>query len=296
MTDNKPEQFIPVFVDVKPNEDLRPYSDQTICFVGLLSNSMEGIEGLNQYKRIRTKERKLRAAKKIVDVLESGSLQVDGVALTGKMDGQFVRWACETINQNSAALGAEWEADGSIPTHLNWNGNRYSRNNVLGLCVYASILPIIGLHAATICRDSDVSKIKIALDQLPYCSHRGTLLMNAILDNDIDIREMWNRNHKYGHTFELGVLDSYIDQDSQFQSGKTHPNAILVDWLAASCIAKINPEQLKAEGGFNHPEIAEIAAVWDALKVHGSASLHDLDDPKLIRQVVEHESARTQDN
>lgn len=259
-----------------------------MCFVALLSNTMEGVKGLKQYKKTRSKKRKLKVAKKIVKALSDGSLKVDGISLTGKMNGQFVHWACETINRNREALGASWETEDNIPTHLIWNGDRYPRDTVLGLCVYASMLPIIGLKAAIVCKGSEVKHIKIALDHLPHCSERGTRLLNAFLDSDKYLSEMWSQNQKYGHSFESGVFESYIDNDGNLRSGKEHPNSILVDWLAASCMAKINPDQLKEEGGFDDDEIAEIAKIWDALKVHGSSSLRDLDDPELIRMVAEH--------
>lgn len=259
-----------------------------MCFVALLSNTMGGVKGLNQYKKTRNRARKLKGAKKIVKALTDGSLKIDGVSFTGKMNGQLVHWACETINRNRETLGASWETEGKVPTHLLWNGDRYPQATVLGLCVYASILPIIALRAATICKGSEVKHIKIALDHLPHCSERGTRLLNALLDNDQNLREMWSQNQKYGHSFELGVFESYIDNDGNRRSGKKHPNSILVDWLAASCMAKVNPDQLKEEGGFDEAEVAEIAKIWDTLKIHGSSCLRNFDDPELIRMVKEH--------
>ena len=185
-----------------------------------------------------------------------------------------------------------WEVDGKTPTYLKWNGERFPRDHALGLILYAGLLPILGLRASIICKHAQITDIKIALDALPHSSLRGTKLLNAITEADPDIQEMWRNNQRDGQRFEFGVLQTYQNEQGIAQPAKTHPTAILVDWLAAACMAKIDPEQLQAEGGFDDAEVREIGAIWDAAYEYGSASLLDLDDSRLMDRVKQHVARR----
>ncbi|NNE89437.1 MAG: hypothetical protein HKN27_15320 [Silicimonas sp.] len=282
------QHYIPIFIDVKPSEDLRPLTGQTMCFVGMLANSMEGIAGLKQFKKTRTIKRKLKAANRIVEALSDGSLALDGIAVTGKMNGHFAHWACDAVDRNRNELEGEWQLEDGKPTHLLWNGHSYPRDTALGLSIYANMLPIIGLQSARLCKNEYPKHMKLALDQLPHCSERGTSFMDALLGSDKDIQSMWDRNRKWGHTFELGVFESYRAQDANTITAKEHPNSVLVDWLAASCMAKVDPEQLKAESGFTDDQVAIIAEIWDALNHHGSSEMINVDDAELAKMVTAH--------
>ena len=280
------EKFIPVFIDAKPSENLEPATQNTLCFVGLLSNSMEGVKKLKGYKKTKRKL-KLDSAQRIIDTLSSKSYEVDAIGFGGKTNGQFVKWACDTINSSRARLGAEWDLKDGIPTHFIWNKKRIDRATVLGLSTYASILPLIALRAEMITRQSKISKIRLCLDNLPNNSSWGMNLMKELKD-DPKIAPMWAENMSHGATFEVGIFHKWKNRFGRWVPGKLHPNSILVDWFAASCMANINPSQLKAEGKYTDPEVDKIAEIWYA---SSSDDIRDLDDPILQAKINQHNDA-----
>ncbi len=38
------KKYIPVFIDAKPAENIEPSKKETLCFVGILSSGMGGVE------------------------------------------------------------------------------------------------------------------------------------------------------------------------------------------------------------------------------------------------------------
>ena len=277
------EKFIPVFIDAKPSENLEPANKSTLCFVGVLSNSMEGVKKLKGYKRTKRKL-KLDSAQRIIDTLNTKSYEVDAIGFGSRTDLQFVQWACDTINSSRARIGAEWDVLGNIPTHFRWNNERIDRATVLGLSTYASILPIIALRAEMLTRGSETSKIKLCLDNLPNNSDWGMDLMRALGD-DPKIAPMWRENMSHGATFEIGIFHKWKNRFGRWVPGKLHPNSILVDWFAASCMANVNPGQLKTEGNYSDKEVEKIAEIWHA---SSSDDIRDLDDPELQKKINAH--------
>ena len=285
------ETFIPVFVDVKPNEVIKPSTKKKLCFVGLLSSNVDGVSDLAQYKDTRRK-RKAKTAAKIIDCLKRGELQVDVIAVTGKMNGLFAKWACDTINTSREEIGAEWVVERTSPKQLNWKDHTFDVSSALGLSLYAGVLPLIGLRAAIVCKDSPIKKIKIAMDHLPHCSVKGSELINALFEADPDISKMWQSNLSEGFSFQTGIFESYINDDGDQISGKSHPNAILVDWMAVGCMAVVCPQQLKEESHLSDEEILVFSELWNIAKATGSASLIDVDDQGYIDRITDHEKKR----
>jgi hypothetical protein len=272
-----PKFFVPIFVDAKPNEVLDHLPGHKLCLVSLQASNMEGVPELTAYKKTRRK-RKIAAARRIRKHLESGEIVVDVFGLAGRTDGQFASIACATINQSREAIGAEWILEGTTPKSLRFNGHTYALTRALGLMVYAAMLPILGLRAAVVNREKRNVLIKLCLDALPFSSEEGLQLI-AALSKHSDINSMWQANSERGFGYQYGVL----------RNGRRHPNFILTDWLAASCLAKANPSQLKDEGRFSDDEVCEIAAILDSANAHGSAQLFDVDDPDVIESVRVHQ-------
>ena len=285
------EKYIPVFIDGKPQENLNSSVEEHRCLVGLLANHMDGVPDLRAYKKTRPKRRKLRAADKIIEGITQKSIEVDVIGVVGKTNGQFIHWSIDTINRIRESIGAEWEVIDKTPTSLKWNGYIYPLSHALGLSLYAMMLPIIALKSEKLSYGNthDVTKIKLCLDALPLSSIEGIELM-AALNAEPHIAKMWHENGRRGFSFEVGIFDSYQSDDGQEISGKDHPNAILVDWFAASCLAKVNPEQFQAEGSFSDAEVEHISSIWDTAckQARCTASIIDVDDTEYQRKVNEH--------
>lgn len=287
------EKFIPVFIDVKPAENMEPSINQTLCFVGLLSNSMSGIRKLKAYKNTGGKK-KIESAKKIIDTLQARKIEVDAIGFAGKTNGQFVKWSCETINRSRKFMGAVWEVIENSPENLIWNGHKFHRSTTLGLSLYASILPLIGLRAEILTYGSETNKIKLCLDALPHNSEMGMKLMEG-MRNEPQIAEMWKQNMERGAEYEVGTFLKYKNIKNTWSPAKSHANMILADWFAVSCLANVDPEQLQKEGGFNSSEIDVLSNIWKSSETTISTPIRDLDHPKLQEQIKKHEKKLEQD-
>ncbi|NQZ53843.1 MAG: hypothetical protein HRT93_06275 [Piscirickettsiaceae bacterium] len=277
------ERFIPVFIDAKPSENLEPSDKKTLCFVGLLSNSMSGVKKLKGYKDTKRKL-KIDSAKRIIEHFNTTDDEVDAIGYASRTNGQFILWACDVINKSRKRINAEWEVVDNIPTHLLWNGKRIDRSTVLGLSAYAVILPLIALRAEIITSNETNKKIKLCLDNLPKNSLLGMNLMKEFKDEQM-IADMWKQNMSDGTSFEVGTFHKYLGLTGKWHPAKKHPNSILVDWFAVSCLAKINPSQLQKEGSYSDIEIEELARIWDVAK---SDDIRDLDDKELQQKVKEY--------
>ena len=110
------EKFIPVFIDAKPSENIEPSTCQTLCFVAILSSDMKGIPKLKGYKYTKRKL-KISSAQKIIDYLENKKIEIDAIGFASRTNGQFVHWACDTINRSRELIGAEWEIQNGNPEY-----------------------------------------------------------------------------------------------------------------------------------------------------------------------------------
>lgn len=279
------EKFIPVFIDAKPAETIEPSAKNTLCFVGLLSSSMTGVPKLKSYKSTGGKK-KVESAKRIIETLTSGKIELDAIGFTGKSNGQFIQWACDTINQARPIIGGEWQIVNGVPEKYLWNGHSFHRSTALGLSVYSAILPLIGLRAEILTRGSDTNKIKLCLDPLPHESENGMKFMNQMSTiNEIAI--MWKENQARGKQFEIGTFYNYENKNGTRSPAKHHPCMILSDWFAVSCLANIDPKQLQEEGNSSEAEIDVFAQIWKSSGTKISTQIINLDDPNLQRQVTE---------
>jgi hypothetical protein len=281
------EKFIPVFIDVKPAENLEPSTKQTLCFVGILANSMQGIRKLKAYKNTPGKK-KIDSAKKIIDTLNSKKIEIDAIGFAGKSNGQFVTWACDTINRSRKMLGAEWELKENSPENLLWKNHKFHISTALGLSLYTSILPLFGLRAEILSYGGETNKIKLCLDALPHNSEIGMKLMEE-MRNESEIAKMWKANMERGAEFEVGTFLKYKNQKETWSPAKHHPNMVLADWFAVSCMANIDPEQLQKEGKYSSSDIDVLSNIWKSSETPVSTPIRDLDDPKLIKQIKDSE-------
>jgi len=269
-----------MFLDAKPAENLEPSDKNTLCFAAIMVNSMqEGVPGLKPYKKTR-KERKKAAAEKIIEAL-TNDISVEAIGIAGKSNGAFIHIACDIINRSREMLGAHWETRDGVPTHLIWNENSLNRSRVLGLSIYAGILPIIGLRAAMMTAGLPPRKFYLLLDNLPIDSQIGMDLIDAMF-KESDIAQMLEENRRYGAEYEIGVFGRWKDENGLWHKGKCHPNAILVDWFSVSCMAKVNPEQVQKEAGHSYEYIDLIASIWDYSFEPKKWSIINLDDPDYI--------------
>lgn len=248
---------------------------------------MDGIPKLKGYKNTK-KAKKIESAQKIVKYFNSKKIEVDAIGIVSKTNGQFVHWACDSINRARTMLNASWEVEGTTPTYLNWNGSKIPRTTILGLCIYANIMSIMALKAETLVAKEPTQSFKLCLDALPNNSNLGMSFMEA-LSQENEIASMWKQNMKSGASFEVGVFDKWLGKDKKWHPGKKHPNSILVDWMVVSCMAKVNPKQLKTEGGYTDEEIEKIAGIWDAAF---RKSIIDVDDEDYIKNVKNHAATK----
>ncbi len=277
------DMYVPVFVDAKPSENLEPSTKQTLCFVAILTSNMEGIPKLKGYKNTKS-TKKIDSAKKIISHLNRNELIVDAIGIVSRTDGQFIHWACDSINRARDMLKAKWEVEDKVPTYLIWQGKRIPRSTVMGLSIYASIMPIIALRAVFFAKKDPTRSFKLCLDALPNNSKLGMELMKA-MNKEEEIALMWEQNVELGARFEIGTLDKWKGKDNKWHPGKKHPNSILVDWMAVGCLAKVNQGQLKAEGNYTSQEIFQLANIWESAS---TKSIFDLDDKEFMKKVKSH--------
>ena len=286
------EKFVPVFIDGKPPEVLNLGLSGYQCLVGLTSNNMKGVEGLRPYKKTTPKKRKMSSVDKIIQSFDKGDIQVDVVGVAGKPKGSFIQNSTNLINKNKEKLGGRWIVnEHGAPKSFYCGGHKYPIANLLGLCLYAEMLPIIALRLESrVYRKKDeVISIKLCLDRLPHNSEKGLELMNRLSALDEGIQAMWNENMSRKAQYVYGVLDQFEDPQGVMTEGKNHPCSILIDWFAAFCLAKVNPEQIQQEGGYTSQEVDELASIWDLMgRLEGCSSyLLNVDDPVLINKVNE---------
>ena len=170
-----------------------------------------------------------------------------------------------------------------------WRGKRFNVALAAGISVYANILTLIGLRCAAIAsKQGDVRHIVLALDNLPNVSADSMALMKALTHADPDITAMWRSNYEYNVTFNVTHVKSFTAPDGKKRPGKLNPHAILVDWIAASCIAALNPEQLMKESELSSGDVDDIATIVTVAQSMGAAEIYNVDDPTLVAKVLKH--------
>ncbi len=280
------EKYIPVFIDWKPAEAFNPSQPESLCMMGLLASHMNGVAGLRPYKNVR-RSKKSDVARSIVAALTSRIIEVDCIGVIGMTNGQYVNWACEGINRAPKSLGMTWSLKNSAPHRLQWNGHKFHLFEALGISLYAQFLPLIASRAADICKREEARCVKLILDALPHNSMKGLALLNALCGIP-DVKEMWKRNLSKGFKFHFGQLESYEDSEGKSLLGKSHPNAILADWFAASCLANSRPQQVKDKSQLTDDDVDVIASIWRCAQNHRSALCIDVDDPEVFAKVKSH--------
>ena len=105
--------------------------------------------------------------------------------------------------------------------------------------------------------------------------------MQAITRNDPDLQTAWASNLEHGVTFEIGNLATFKDSKNKTRKGKDHPYAVLCDWLAACCMAKLNPAQLDRNIGYTKRELKAFTSIIDTATSKKAMKIYDLDDPEI---------------
>jgi hypothetical protein len=241
-----------------------------------------------QFKKTRGKDRKIQTVKKLTEQINNGHFDIKAISIAGKMNGQFVHWACSTINQAYSKIGANWITEKQKPKTLIWKGKSFELKHALGISVYSSMLALIGMmFAAYFKNNPQYNRIIFALDSLPIDSANGMELMKAISFTS-DSKEMWYQNLQYGIKFQVANLVTYSNDVVSNAPAKSHPVAILADWLAVASLAKLNPEQVKRESNFSDDQIKYFIDLWDSVNSRRKFELLDVDDHKLIKKVKKH--------
>lgn len=278
-----------VFIDTKPSEQIHVVEDDFLCFAGLTPSVTPGLARLKSYKATKG-SKKAKEARRITAGLSDSSLKFSAFACVGRMTGALIEWAIASLNQSRKDLGARWEEIEAMDDPvLYWQGAQFNFPLAAGLSVYANMLAVIALWFGTkAANQGNIRHIKLALDNLPNDSVKGMEFMKKLTFANADISQMWRSNLECGVTFELGNLRSFIAQDGKRKPAKYNPHAILVDWFAASCIARFNPDQISQESNLSSDDIDEIAAISTVAEDLGAAKVVNLEDTALMAQVKRH--------
>ena len=281
-----------VFIDAKPAEIIDVTKDIFLCFTGVTASFNVPFE-YKQFKKTRSNWRKIRTVTKLKKQIQDGHFDIKAISLVGKMNGHYVRWACDSLNHAYTKIGAEWTIENDQPKSLSWKGHIFELKHALGISIYSSMLAIIGLRFAIFAKNQQkYEKLLFVLDNLPIDSAAGMELMKAISMTS-DNLEMWKRNLEYEVTFQIANLASYSNEHIINVPGKEHPIGILSDWLSVSSLAKINPKQVKVESGFSDKDIDRFVELWEAVNSRRSFDLINVDDPEVINKVKANEKKRT---
>lgn len=298
-----PGQKIPVFVDVRPQENLDPALGGKRCVVGVMSNAIYGVPNLKDFKSTRTKTRKLRKARELAKYISEGNIEVDVIAVIANSRGTWLQWAIDGLNTSISKIGAKaTERNGK--RGIEWHGHFYGAGQALGLSMYAQMLPLIGLKVAHRAKKfEDAPKlITLCLDKLPHDSNSAVEFMSA-LGRISDAAQMWTDNRHLGFEYVIGVLASTEDESGHVTEASEHGMMILADWFAACCLAKYAPKQFQSESNFSDAEVMEFVAVWDAAanQKAGIANAIDIERPeyrerieKFLRQQSAEKSSSSQ--
>ena len=272
-----------VFLDVKPAETIDVTKDQFLCFTAVTAGGMESFK-YKQFKKTRGTKRKISTVKRLNNQIEDNVFDIKAISIIGKMNGQYVHWAYESINKAREQIGAEWTIIDNEPKYLNWNRFSFEVKHALGIILYANLLPLIGLRFATFAKKYGYTKLTFALDNLPSNSMAGMQLIRKISETG-DIWKMWKNNLENGVSFKIANLLSYSNESTSEAPGKNYPNAILADWLSVAVIAKINPKQLQTESGFTESEIDSFVELWKTVNSKRTFDLINVDDPEFTKRI-----------
>lgn len=83
-----------VFLDAKPAETIDVTKDLFLCFTAVTAGFNVPFE-YKRFKKTRSNRRKILAVTKLTKQIQDGHFDIKAISLAGKMNGQYVRWACE---------------------------------------------------------------------------------------------------------------------------------------------------------------------------------------------------------
>jgi hypothetical protein len=272
-----------IFFDVNPSEQVQLHEGDYLCFASVCPSSIDGVPKLKSFKKT-SKSKKLSEARRIHDLIANGTLKFSSFCLAGKMTGSLIQWAIDSINRSSEKLDLDWiEKENLDKPVLVWKDKEFNFPLAAGIAVYANILVCKGLMYANVAKSNpDIGHLVFALDNLPNSAKTSMGLMRAVSESDPDIIANWLKNLKHGLTYEIGNLLNYKDEKNKNRRGKDHPYAILCDWLAACCMAKLNPNQLCKNTKYSKVELKTFASIVDIATAQNALKIFDIDDLKIL--------------
>lgn len=286
-----PEYGLLVYVDASPSEQLDLKSNDKICIVGAVCGHDGGLPDFHKFGTGRW-ELKLKRAKALRAAISDESVLLLAIGVSGRKRS-LAPWAIDATNQARASLSGVWSSDAKTFT---WDGINFPRSQALGAAAYASVLTLIGLGVGDWMKRMEVKHATLILDPLPGQSAEMMKLMRAISERS-DLAQGWASTIRRNSVlFRIANMASYADQhDGIEQSAKSHPHAILADWLAASLRAKHDPQSFvdKQDRPRKQEEVEQIAAIWDALVAKRRAKEIDIDNPELLNKLKLQEQANS---
>ena len=267
-----------VYVDAKPTETLEPSKANQHFFAALTSSNEEGIKDVTGDFKTTKGKSKAGRARRIAAAVREGEIGLMANVVTGKSNGQLAHLAVDTVNQVRNQIGAEWLLEDGKLHSLRWNGYDYRLKSALGTMVYGGLLPILCLpHTTFADGHSDIHGITIILDSLPGENERGMELLQAIA-RARPAASMWAQALANGLEIEIANLRAFTPSGGTRTPGKRHPNAILVDWIAAGAYAFHSPAQMQAANGYSDEQIDAFGSIWKEIEAQGFSKLMDLDN------------------
>ena len=278
-----------IFVDVKPSEQIQLIEGQFLCFASLVATTPNGVPGLKTFKNTR-RNRKAPQAKKILEEIVSRRVYFRGIGVAGRMTGNYVRWAIKLLEDNGETMNIKWtQTKDPTKTAMIWNGHRFNFPLATGLALYTQMLTLMGSFFAKMAiKQSDIDQYMVSLDNLPGDSPSGLRFMIELFKTSQELKDMWESNLQSGVTFTMGCDVNSLESDGNIESAKNHPYAILVDWFAASCIAKLNPTQLLEESNLSSADVDTIASIANYMIEKKAVQILNIEDPILTEQVLKH--------
>ena len=282
-----------VFVDAKPSEQITQTADTYLCFVGLCPSVSNGVPKLKSYKDTKS-DKKTAEAGRIVTAIDQEAVRFTAIGIIGTMSGHFYRTAIDSLDEATQELGICWsEGPMAAEPSMSWNGHKFNFKLASGLAVYSNVLALIGmLFSLQAHKVGNIQHIIFALDNLPIDPAGGMAFINHMGEATPSIRKMWETNLQYDLTYECANLNTFKDVDGKTKPAKLNPHAILVDWLAASWVAGVNPDQMLKEGALTESELTAIAAIAKMAESKGWAGLINVDDPDTIAKVLKHAQSK----
>ncbi len=278
-----------VHVDVSPSEQAHKNDSTVICLVGLVSDNPEGLVGLQQYKKTRSKKnsiaKKARVAKTITDAIKKGELRVHGVLCLAH-GSEWYRYGTELL-ESIPGVDLTDESKG-----IQIGNQTIPRPAALAMASYSTGLSIIALRASIWAQNLGLNRIVLLLDKLPNKDVADPFELLKVINSHSDLKPVWDdMRETFGVSFQLADEWMYRSPGESDNSGKDHPNAILTDWIAQSAYAAANSEEWLKKST-KATEDARRAVVGPYLELHEQGLLKTVSLERLTSEAAAAERSK----